>query len=71
MEGHKAFLEDMNGGPLNFAIEMQTELYLDDMSNSAFDLYDVGAIEDKGTIIDPEWRRQSRVKRIRPLSAND
>jgi len=32
---------------------MQTSFYLEDVSNSGFDLYEVGAIEDKGTGIDP------------------
>lgn len=36
---------------------MQTSYYMDEVSNSVFDLYEVGAIEDKQTMIDPEWRR--------------
>jgi len=42
-----------------------------DESNSGFDLYEVGAIEDKGTFIDPEWRKESRPKRMRAKSADD
>ena len=71
MLDHKEFLEELNGGPLEFENQMQTSLYMDEVSNSGFDLYEVGAIEDKETMIDPEWRRESRPKRVRPRSAND
>lgn len=71
MNDHKLYLEEMNGGPLEFELQMQTSYYMDEVSNSAFDLYEVGAIEDQETMIDPEWRRQTRPKRIRPMSAND
>ena len=51
------YLEELNGGPLQLEIEMQTSLKMDEVSNSQFDLYEVGAIEDKGTMIDEMWRR--------------
>ena len=44
---------------------------MDDASNSQFDLYEIGAVEDRGTWIDAEWRRETRPKRIRPKSADD
>ena len=71
MFDHKLFLEELNGGPLEFENQMQTSLYMDEVENSAFDLYEVGAIEDKETMIDPEWRRESRPKRVRPKSATE
>ena len=50
---------------------MQTSLYHENASNSGFDLYEVGVIHDKETCIDPNWRRSTRPKRIRPKSAVD
>ena len=38
---------------------------MDEVSNSQFDLYEVGAIEDKGTMIDEMWRRQTRTKPLK------
>jgi hypothetical protein len=71
MDDHGDYLQEMNGGPLKLELQMQTSFYLEDFSNSGFDLYEVGAIEDKGTDIDPQWRRETRPKRIRPKSAAD
>ena len=34
-------------------------------------MYEVGEIEDKGTWIDDDWRKETRPKRIRPKSAQD
>lgn len=70
MDEFKLYLEALNGGPLEFELAMQTSLYMEDASNSAFDLYETGAIVDKGTEIDPVWRRVTRPKRIRPKSAD-
>lgn len=43
---------------------------MDEVSNGLFNLYEVGAIEDKGTIIDAGWRMETRAKRVgRPQSA--
>ena len=50
---------------------MQTSLYAEDLSNSGFDLYDVGAIKDQSTLIDADWRRKTRPKRIRAKSAEE
>ena len=45
---------------------------MDEVSNGIFDLYEVGAIEDKGTMIDDDWRRGTRAKPIkRPKSASN
>ena len=71
MFDHKLFLEELNGGPLEIELEMQTSLYMDDASNSCFDLYEAGAVHDQETMIDPDWRRESRPKRVRPKSAGD
>lgn len=57
MFDHKLFLEELNGGPLEIDLEMQTSLYMDDASNSCFDLYEAGAVQDQETMIDPDWRR--------------
>ena len=57
VDDFKIYLEEMNGGPLEIDLQMQTDLQMDDVSCSEFDLYDVGAIEDKGTMIDDDWRR--------------
>ena len=57
MDDFGLYLEELNGGPLKLEIEMQTSLKMDEVSNSQFDLYEVGAIEDKGTMIDEMWRR--------------
>ena len=59
----------MNGGPLTFELQMQTDLVMEDKENDKFDLYEVGEIEDKCTWIDVDWRRETRPKRIRPKSA--
>ena len=48
---------------------MQTSLKMDEVSNSQFDLYEVGAIEDKGTMIDEMWRKQTRAKPLRRASS--
>ena len=42
----KIYLEEMNGGPLELELQMQTSLHMEEVSNSEFDLYDVGAIKD-------------------------
>ena len=68
MDDHQNYLIEMNGGPLHYELQMQTSLYHDDASNSGFDLYDVGAVQDQGTAVDQEWRRNTRPKRIRPKS---
>ena len=57
MDDFALYLEELNGGPLQLEIEMQTSLKVDEVSNSQFDLYEVGAIKDKGTMIDEMWRR--------------
>ena len=44
---------------------------MDDKSNSGFDLYEVGAIHNQSTYIDANWRRETRPKRIRPLSEDN
>ena len=62
------YLEEQNGGPLQLDLMVQTSLYYENKSVSEFDLYEVGAVKDHGTYIDPEWRRTSRPKRIRPKS---
>ena len=45
----------------------------DDASNSGFDLLEVGAMHEKDTSIDDEWRRESRPKKLRkrPRSVED
>ncbi len=44
---------------------------MDDKSNSGFDLFEVGAIHNQATYVDADWRRETRPKRIRPLSENN
>ena len=69
MDDFGLYLEELNGGPLQLEIEMQTSLKMDEVSNSQFDLYEVGAIEDKGTMIDEMWRKQTRAKPLRRASS--
>jgi len=44
---------------------------MEDAENSGFDLLGVGAVVEQETWIDPEWRRESRPKRMRAKSAVD
>ena len=69
VDDFKHYLEDQLGGPLNLDCQMQTSLYMDNVSISQFDPYEVGAVVDKGTYIDAAWRRESRPKRMRAKSA--
>ena len=64
-------MEDMNGGPLQLEVEMQVSLQMEDRSNGGFDLFEVGAIHNQETYVDADWRRETRPKRIRPLSENN
>ena len=34
MEGYQHYLEQVNGGPLTFELQMQTDLIMDDAQNS-------------------------------------
>ena len=70
-DDYTIYLEELNGGPLALEVLVQTSDHYEDVSNSEFDLYEIGQIKDKGTKIDSQWRKETRPKRIRPKSAKD
>ena len=51
------YLEEMNGGPLQYEVEMQTSLHCEEAGNDPIDLFEVGAVFNNETFIDPMWRR--------------
>ena len=71
MDGHYEYLENINGGPLKFEVIMQTDLVMEDRSNSGFDLYEAGAVADQETFVDAQWRRETRPKKMRPRSSDE